>query len=129
MNLPSALTRIDSINLAAALTIGMTTLITLLIPFLFGYWCKRGVRNLVFISYRHDDVVTDIRDQLTSKFGKSAVFLDDKIKEGQHMRQRIKSTLSICGILLPAIGRAWLRETERLRVDPQDYVRMEIVGA
>lgn len=129
MNLFISLIQQDSNRLAPVLTCGGITVAFLAVLFLLRYWCNKGVRNLIFISYRHDDVVADICWQLASKFGKNAVFLDTQIKGGYRIRERIMSALANCGVLLPAIGRAWLGATDRLRADPVDYVRFEIVEA
>ena len=91
----------------------------------------------IFISYRREDaadVTGRIHDRLRQHFGEDAIFTDvDKIPLGEDFRQHLDQKMSQCKVLLPVIGRNWIKAKDhrgRLRLeDPGDFVRLEIESA
>lgn len=96
-------------------------------------WSKKGIKNLVFISYRHsvdDFSATSITERLTKKFGENAVFLDDAtIEGGDKWEDSIDQALEKCGAFLPVIVKGWLDKIRELDgVKAKDWVRYEIAA-
>jgi WD40 repeat protein len=92
----------------------------------------------VFINYRRgDDPGTTGRlfDRLEQEFGKDALFMDVEghIKAGDDYVEVLRGQVAQCDVLLAVIGPRWLSANDdegRRRLDnPEDWVRVEIVGA
>jgi TIR domain len=92
----------------------------------------------VFINYRRDDDPGNagrLYDRLEAEFGASQLFMDveGNIKGGDDFVDVLRTQVAGCDVLLAIIGRRWLLvadEAGRRRLDnPEDWVRVEIVGA
>lgn len=90
----------------------------------------------VFLSYRREDsrdISGRIGDNLSSHFGKAAIFRDvDSIPTGSDFRSKIKETIDKANVLITIIGPKWLNVSikgERRLDLPEDYVRLEIESA
>ncbi|MGE3880031.1 MAG: SUMF1/EgtB/PvdO family nonheme iron enzyme [Planctomycetota bacterium] len=87
----------------------------------------------IFISYRHDDepyAALLIYRELEIAFGSEHVFLDVRMRHGDHFPMQIEKALDSCRVLIAVIGPGWLRARDdnfRRRLDdPKDWVRLEI---
>ena len=85
----------------------------------------------IVISYRRSDsraATYHIAEKLSAHFGDDNIFLDiDKIPYGIDYRDHIKKIITAGDIVLVMIGRDWLNEENRKRLDdPDDPVRTEV---
>ena len=90
----------------------------------------------VFINYRRTDSASAadslrIYDQLVKAIGKSHVFHDKNIREGENFHETIEKKLHTCQVLLALVGPEWLTVTDneghrRLDDPVNDYVRREL---
>src|SRR5690242_8041685 len=91
----------------------------------------------VFVSYRRGDAagwVGRLSEALRGKFGRNNVFMDiDSLQAGADFIEYIKKRVSSCNVLLGVVGPQWLNastaEGIRRLDDPNDFVRLEIIGA
>jgi len=91
----------------------------------------------IFISYRREDtsaVAGRLGDELTSRFGRSSVFIDiDSIPPGADFERRITNALDLCDVAFVLIGDRWLTATlpdGTRRLDHEgDPLRKEIAAA
>src|SRR5262245_36599052 len=89
----------------------------------------------IFLSYRRDDSVAASRGiyrYFLKCFGRDAVFMDiPEIRWGVEWEKKIDEKLQSSRIIMPVVGRHWLRLTDSFgmrRIDkPDDWVRREIV--
>lgn len=90
--------------------------------------------NLVFISYRRDDAISEagrIADALIQALGRDSVFADTfSIEPGQVWAQRIEDALRVATVIVVVIGQEWLKisdEWGQRRIDQSDdWVRKEL---
>ena len=91
-----------------------------------------------FVNYRRDDepaFAGRIYDRLEAELGADRLFMDVEghIKGGDDFVDVLKGQVAQCDLLLAIIGPRWLEVADkagRRRLDdPQDWVRVEIVGA
>ena len=90
----------------------------------------------VFISYRRNDAAANaelIHDRLVKAIGKSHVFHDQDIPDGEDFKKTIEKRLSSSQVVLAVVGPEWLtvtdKEGNRRLADPSDFVRRELEGA
>ncbi len=91
----------------------------------------------VFISYRRSDALAAARGLmrfLQMHYGSKAVFMDTaEIRVGDDWKRKIESALERATVLIPIVGRYWLKLTDefgRPRIDKKDdWVRREIAYA
>jgi hypothetical protein len=88
----------------------------------------------IFISYRRDDAAGEagrLSDHLIQRFGAPSVFLDiDTIQPGADFVVTLEDSLKETGVMLVVIGRRWLGDGGRRRLDdPADFVRLELERA
>lgn len=91
----------------------------------------------VFLSYRRSDsdaAVGRLADELTRRFGASAVFRDvDSIRAGEDFGAVLRRAIEESEVVLVAIGKQWLNarssQGRRRLDDADDYVRKEIEQA
>lgn len=92
---------------------------------------------LLFISYRRSDALAAARGLmrfLQMHYGNHAVFMDTaEIRVGDDWKRKIDAALERATVVVPIIGRHWLKLTDefgRLRIDNKnDWVRREIAYA
>jgi hypothetical protein len=89
----------------------------------------------IFVSYRRQDsphITGRIYDELSTQFGKSAVFKDvDSMPLGRDFRDHIREQVRHCCVLIAVIGQYWNKSasgTYRLN-DKGDHLRIEIETA
>ncbi|MCB9291495.1 MAG: toll/interleukin-1 receptor domain-containing protein, partial [Lewinellaceae bacterium] len=92
----------------------------------------------IFINYRRErtrDKAIILRIILEAHFGEGSVFLDkESITVGRKWREELQNGLNEAEVLLCLIHHKWHAETDekgdnRLKLDPDDWVRQEIAGA
>jgi SH3-like domain-containing protein len=90
----------------------------------------------IVISYRRadsQDIAMRIRDKLSARYGKRAVFTDiDSIPIGRDFLRHITTELSTSDVLLAVVGPRWTRggsEQGQGIEEETDYVRIEVEGA
>lgn len=91
----------------------------------------------IFINYRRSDSEGEagrLFDDLTSRFGPEAVFMDvTGIEPGRDFRKAIDQSVTACSVLLAMIGPEWLEWKDasgaRRLDDPNDFVRVELASA
>ncbi|MFN2506666.1 MAG: toll/interleukin-1 receptor domain-containing protein [Acidimicrobiales bacterium] len=85
-----------------------------------------------FICYRrvNEAWAGRLADQLSQRFGRENIFVDDNIRPGQQWVDEITTNVTKCDVLLAVIGKQWLTLTDDAgvrRLDkPNDWVRFEI---
>jgi hypothetical protein len=88
----------------------------------------------IFISYRREESKAEagrIYDRLRSRFGRTAVFMDDDIPLGGDFPRYIKENLNQCLVMIAVIGPDWAGVSGAVRrIDhSRDFVRIEIEEA
>jgi hypothetical protein len=88
----------------------------------------------IFISYRRDDAAGEagrLSDLLGQRFGQARVFLDiETIQPGADFVVTLEDSLKETGVMLVVIGRRWVADGSRRRLDdPGDFVRLELETA
>jgi uncharacterized protein involved in exopolysaccharide biosynthesis len=94
-------------------------------------------RDLVFISYRRGDAVTQtgrLAAGLKRRFGDERVFFDaESIERGQPFPEHVQKALDRTRVLLVLMGERWLggrAESSHRRIDdPRDWVHREVAHA
>ena len=90
----------------------------------------------IFINYRRKDdskpIAYWLRDRLIHKFTGVEVLIDSNLRFplGEPFAPLIKEQIGSCNLFLALIGRYWLTDASgKTRLEPDDYVRMEIEWA
>lgn len=92
----------------------------------------------IFINYRREktrDKALILRIILEAYFGEGSVFLDEEsITIGKKWKDFIKIALEYSEVMIALIHKDWLKDSDergynRLREDPEDWVRLEIGNA
>jgi hypothetical protein len=107
-------------------------------PIGLGKWSalSESLPGRIFISYRRQETAWPagrLYDVLVEHFPPEQVFKDvDNIDPGDEFVERITAAVESCDVLLALIGPQWLTITNKKgqrRLDPEDYVRLEIEAA
>jgi len=87
----------------------------------------------IFISYRRDDaghMAGRVYGNLREHFGDHAIFMDTGIEGGEDFTKVLEGEGKSCKVLIAFIGKEWLSETNRRRLnEADDWVRREIATA